>query len=406
MINTDAENIQGHSLPPLTPMLKEFPHALEPEGRAHLLNSRLAIPFVAHGSSTSAAHQQNSQKTDIHIQSAYQSTHGFDNYLSSLPSANSWATDSRGNSIVSNERPLSALLPPRWPHHHTSNSVPSPPHTQNDYQRSGPMSAGLAHLDLTLHHHIDTAFGALSRLITDKHDRTLDLTIRRIETIEDNLSKGFNRLKIEMKNTKGDIKLLRGAIDDVAKADSTLKEMVQGLEGNLGGLERCIEEHACNCQQLLSGLSTSDPESDRQQRPISNRRTESANGALGYSDQRQQYPSGTSRSSNSTRQSGASVRRNRSNTQDGRSTKRASDERSMREFFAELGTAKGPVPDLRNHPAYAEGQERRSQVHGQDKSGTSRMLPVPLPYAPQPLGDGGWYHQAYGQGDQAHLGLK
>lgn len=311
-----------------------------------------------------------------------------------LPSANSWVS---GNSFTSTNAPLSALLPPSWPNHHSSNSVPSPPHNQHDYQRPGSMSAAMARLELTLHHHIDSTAGSLSRLITDKHDRIMDQTIRRLENLEETVSKGFRHLKADFKDIRKDIDDLKEEFKDVVKGSDSVQELFKGMDGKLKALEKSVEGHSCNCQLAVAERSPSEPASEPQQEAASHRRTESAHGALGHGEQRQQYRSGASRSSTSARQSGNSNRVHRSNTVNKQLGNRMSDETdTRREYFAELGAARGPMPDLRDHPAYSGMQQDQSQIYGHDQHSIPSVLHG-LPYEPPSLSDGRWYQQAYGQ---------
>ena len=80
------------------------------------------------------------------------------------------------------------------------NAVPSPPANQHDFQRAGSVSVALTQIELTVHHHIDTAFSSLSRLIIDKHDRMMDQTLHRLESLEDVVSKGLRAVKGEIKD--------------------------------------------------------------------------------------------------------------------------------------------------------------------------------------------------------------
>lgn len=342
------------------------------------------------------------QRIDQHQpQYTNQDSHHFGDYQLPLPSAISWASGSRGNSFTSTDRPISALLPPRWPNHHASNSVPSPPYSQRDYQRPGPLSVGLAQLDLTLHHHIDTAFGALSRLITDKHDRALDQTIRRLDKLDEALGKGMRGLKGESKSLRNDVGGLKFATNDISKVLEGMNDMLKGFEDKLHALERHVETHECQCPHTVVEQNNSGPEVGRHEQQIAPRRTESAHGALGRSEQRQQYHSGASRSSSKARQSEASSGRHRSNTLNGQPGTRMHEERGTRgEDYMAMTTGRGAIPDLRNHPAYAGVQHGGGQRFALGEDGISRGMAMPnaVAYAHQPLGDGGWYHQAYGQG--------
>ena len=59
----------------------------------------------------------------------------------------------------------------------------------------GPPSAELSRLELNMHHHIDTAFGSLTRLMINKQDQTVDQIVRRIEAIEAKVEKSVKLLK-------------------------------------------------------------------------------------------------------------------------------------------------------------------------------------------------------------------
>ena len=316
-------------------------------------------------------------------------------YLYPFPSANSWVS---GNSFTTTNAPLSAVLPPRWPHHQKSNCVPSPPHTQHDYERPGSMSGAMARLELTLHHHIESSAGSLSRLITDKHDRIMDQAIRRLESLEDTVSKGFRNLKVDFNDVKKEICSLREDFKDVGKSSDRVEELFKRMDGKLEALKKGVEEHSCRCQLVVADRSPTGPESERRQQAASHRRSESAHGALDQSEQRQQHRSGASRSSTSARQSGNSDRAHRSNPVDGQLGNRLSNDiDTRREYFAELGAARGPVPDLRDHPAYSGMQQGEVQIYGRhDEDGIPSALKG-LPYKHPSLSDGRWYQQAYGQ---------
>ena len=311
-------------------------------------------------------------------------------YHRPFPSANSWVS---GNSFTSTNAPLSAVLPPSWPNYYNNNSVPSPPHNQLDYQRPGSVSA-LARLELTLHHHIDRTADSLSRLISNKNDEAMDQIIRRLENIEETVSKGFRNLKVDFKDIVKDIDNLKGELEELVEGSSRVQNSFKGLDGKLEALETGVKEHKCKCLQATAERKSSVPEIERQQEAVSRQWTESAHGALGQNEQRQQYRSGASRSSNSAHQSGSSIRGHRSNTSRSQPGNKMSDEMdTRREYFAELGAARGPVPDLRDHPAFSGIQQVQGSVNSQDQDAILNGLPYEHPS----LSDGRWYQQAYGQ---------
>ena len=314
-------------------------------------------------------------------------------YQHPFPSANSWVA---GNSFTSTDAPLSALLAPSWPTHQSNNSVPSPPHNQHDYQRPRGMSAAMARLELTLHHHIDSTTGALSRLVTDKHDRIMDQTIRRLENIEETVSKGFRNLKADLRDIRKELDSLEWEFKAFVESSDKFPDFIKGLDGKLEALGKGIKEHSCMCQMATAEKSPDMVLSERQSKVTSHRRTESAHGVLGEDEQRQQYRSGASRSSTSARHSGNSNRAHRSNTARSQPSNGMSDEiGSRREYFAELGAARGPRPDLRDHPAYSGTQQAQGQMFGRDENVMPSVLNG-LPFEHPSLSDGRWYQQAYG----------
>ena len=239
----------------------------------------------------------------------------------------------------------------------------------------------------------------MSRLITDKHDRMMDQTIRRSENLEDMMNKGFRCIRADIKDVRKDFGNLKKETKEIVKSSNGTGELIRQLEGKLEAIDKSVEKYGREIQHSISiaEQSTSEPESDRQQRAKSRRRTESAHGALGSGDHHHQYRSGASRSSNSVRHSGNSGRAHRPNTPSGQIGSRMSDERSTRrEYFTELGAAIGPMPDLRDHPAFAASQPvQLPQDYGHGQPG----MPVALnggTYENQSLGDGRWYQQAYG----------
>ena len=283
--------------------------------------------------------------------------------------------------------------------------MPSPPQNQQDFERAGSLNAALAQIDLTLHHHLDSTFGSLSRLITDKHDRVIDQTIRRLENVEEALNKGFRTLKSDIRDIRKSVGNLQTDVKDIKTQHSCTAEIVQGIDAKLQALEKQLEEHACKCYRNPIEQSGSEPESDRPSRSealsrTSHRRTESAHPTVGQAEATQPYHTGAGRPTNSARMSGASSRRDRSNTATSQPPPgRMSDERSnRREYFSELGAARGPVPDLRDHPAFADSQKVPEQHYGYAHSQPG--MPVAMsgfPYENPSLSDGRWYQQAYGQ---------
>ena len=306
-------------------------------------------------------------------------------------SANSWAQEC---SYTSGSGPVSALLPQRWPHH--LNSVPSPPNSQRDYDRPGSLAAGLSQLDMTIHHHIDTAFGHLSRLITDKHDRVLDQVLRRLDNMDDGTGRTFKNVKSEIRGLNHEVTKVKSAINSFSNGNEGIKELLHGLERQMGSLEKEVGENQRVCQQIATEQTHFESESERQSRNLAHRRTESAHGALGTSQDRHLERNGGSRAASKMRTSKASSKSNRSNTVTSQPTNGLNEDRgSRREYLADVGAGRGPVPDIRDHPAYAGIPQSATQMY--DQNGVPVGLAYAgVPYGTQQFGDGGWYHQAYG----------
>ena len=315
-----------------------------------------------------------------------------DDRRSHLGSANSWAQE---NSYPSDNGPVSALLPQGWPHR--LNSVPSPPHSQRDYDRPGSLAAGLSQLDMTIHHHIDTAFGQLSRLVTDKHDRVLDQVLRRVDNLEDVIGRNLKNVKSEIKGMNHEMGRMKLAINSFSKGNEDVKELMQSLNKQLGSLETQVNESQRLCQQVVTTQTTCSSESERQPRSLAHRRTESAHGAFSTSQDRRSQPNGGSRAASKMRTSKASNRSHRSNTVSSQPTNGANEERgAKREYHPDTGAVRGSVPDIRDHPAYAGIPQPATQMY--DQNGIPIGLAYGVPYGTQQFGDGGWYHQAYGSG--------
>ncbi|MCJ1277241.1 hypothetical protein MMC21_005051 [Puttea exsequens] len=318
----------------------------------------------------------------------------FPEFQRPTPSANSWASDSHGNSLTSFDPPLSALLPPHWPHHQLVNSVPSPPANQNDFQRAGSVTATLNQLEMTLHHHIDSSFASLSRLVTDHHERAMDQILRRLDKLEDIVGKGFRNMKTEVKDVRKEVGSHSAEIRYISRGNDRAKELMEELDHKLQKTQEYMDDYICKCHMSTPEHSSSEPENNRIRQAATHRRTESANGVLGSGTPGKRYQNRVNRSSTSARRSDTSNTRYRSNTLDSQADKSTSDEKSMRrEYFAELGATRGPVPDLREHPAYASIPQNPPTRFEQELNAKKNGQPYDSPS----LSDGRWYQQAYGQ---------
>ena len=234
----------------------------------------------------------------------------------------------------------------------------------------------------------------------------------RLENIEEAITKGFKDLKSEVKDIRKQVGNIQGDIKDLKKRNDRTMELMKSYEGKLDALNKSIEDHACKCPYPTPDPSSSDPDSDprhARSEASSHRRNESAHAAVAPNATPQHHRRGISRSSNHARISGASSKRERSNTANsqhqpvvvgGAASARPSEDRdNRREIFAGIGAAlaRGQRPDLRDHPAYA-GMHQVQQGHGHGHGfGHNEQVGLGLGYDPS-LREGGWYHQAYGQG--------
>lgn len=280
-----------------------------------------------------------------------------------LTTANSWAP-SQGNYPSSSHAPVSTFLPPRWPPHLPHNPVPSPPASQQDYQRPTPLSAGLAQLDLTLHHHIESVFGSLSRQLADRHDRVLDRVLLRIDNFEDNMCKELKGLRADFNSLKKEVGKLRVSVSEVTRSHSAILKDCQCLSSKVDNLEKHVVLMKEKDHITFADQSNSESNVDRLQRVAKHGRAESAHGSLGssptFSDQQgDTVTRATRRSSSKTRSSGN-------------------------------GNGARVVPDLREHPAY---RQQRDLVGTRERKTVTQGT-----YVADSLVDGDWYHQAYGKG--------
>ena len=344
-----------------------------------------------------------------------------DNPLSA-PFNNSWAP-------AHDQSSFHASVPPLFSNGPVSNSVPPPPPTYHDYQpTSRPLPPELRMLELNIHHHIDTCFGSLSRLITDKIDQCSDQLLRRIEDGEHKLERSLKSMKVDIKNIQNDTHAVQ---DNVGRSqernDRTLKS-IQNLHINVDNISSRLEKFGDDLAKLQSGLAASSTASGDHEKALSSveqkvrelgekvdclveykasecpttatspRRSQSTSqpSAAPYG-QRQYFPSGTGHPSAGLRNSNSSSRGRRSNTSTGGVASTASDGRNTRrEFFAEIGSSMGAAPDLRQHPAFLSTQQNHvydpsGHPIGVASDGSMYQLPSFAGGGPN-----GWYQQAYG----------
>ena len=319
-------------------------------------------------------------------------------YPPSTPSVNSWAHGSQaplGNSFAATNPPPPVSMRPQLANQNMINAAPTPPRSHPDFQPSGPMPAALAQLELSLHHHIESCFGSLSRLVTDKHDRVMDQMIRRLENLEEMVGKGQKCGKGDIKDVKKDISSLKGEMNDVVKGSDVMKDLIKALDGKMDKLGKGFEEDGCKYQHVAVDTDESEPERPKTQQGASGHRGTGAANALGTTEQRQPYQSGISHSSSARHQSGHSSKGRRSNTMSGGGQSSAPGS-SKREYFAELGAARGPVPDINEHPAFTGVHQGYQQAFDPNGMLVGMGGSDAAAFQPPSFSDG-WYQRVYGK---------
>ena len=315
-------------------------------------------------------------------------------YQTSSSSVNSWAPNSHGslgNSFTALDAPALAGVHHQFSNQHMSNAAPTPPRSHPEFQPSGPLPAGLANLELTLHHHLESCFASLSRLVTDKHDRTMDQIIRRLENLEEAVRKGHKSGKGDIRDMKKDISSLKEDTKIIIKDSDGIKEYIKALNEKVGTLEQKFDQG----QRVAANSSGSDERQnpEAQRRGTGHRRTESAH-TSGNLEQRQQYVSGISQSTSARHQSSNSSQGRRSNTLSGGRPGSAAGT-SRKQFCGDLGPTRGPVPEIRNHPTYSVSHEGYGQVLDPNSLPAGIGSSEAEAFQTPSFSDG-WYARAYG----------
>ncbi|KAL8789015.1 MAG: hypothetical protein Q9195_007035 [Heterodermia aff. obscurata] len=368
---------------------------------------------------------EQTRKTDETLGLQDGSFHGgasrFQDIPSPAPFNNSWTP-------THNQSHFHASVPPLFSSP-VNNAVPPPPPTYHEYQpTSRPLPPELSMLELNIHHHIDTCFGSMSRLITDKIDQCSDQLLRRIEDGEHRLERLLKGIKADIKSIQNDTHAVQDSLGGIQERNDCTLGSIQNLHINIDNISSKFEKYGddlAKLQSALAALSTAPGDhekalsgverglrelgekidrrveskvSDNPTNGTSPRRSQSTSQPSSASyGQRQHLPSGTGNPSVGPRNSNASSRGRRSNTSAGGATSTASDGRNTRrEFFAEIGSSLGAAPDLRQHPAFLSAQ----QNHAYDPNG--HPLGVASDGSMYQLssftggGPNGWYQQAYG----------
>ena len=359
---------------------------------------------------------------NLHDGSFHGEASRFQDTPSSVPFNNSWAPAHDQSHFHASVSPLFSNGP-------FNNSVPPPPPTCREYQPSSrPLPPELSMLELNIHHHIDTCFGSLSRLITDKIDQCSDQLLRRIEDGEHRLERSLKSAKVDIKNIQNDTHTVQDSVGELQERSDRAFSSVQNLHINVDNISSRLEKFDDDVAKLQSGLAASSTASGDHEKAFSSveqkihelgekvdrlventgsdypangpypRRSQSTSQPSSASYmQRQHFPSGTGQAPAGQRNSNASSRGRRSNTSAGGVASTASDGRNTRrEFFAEVGSSMGAAPDLRQHPAFLSTHENHVyDPNGHPLGVTSHGSMYQLPSFAGG-GPNGWYQQAYG----------
>ena len=316
-----------------------------------------------------------------------------------------------------------AAVPPLFSNGHANNSVPPPPPTFRDFiPGPGPVSAELNRVELNIHHHIDSCFASLSRLVTDKIDQSLDQVIRHLEDGEQKNEKQFKIVKNGIKELQENVHHLHKDVGEVKDAEERRSSSLEGVEAKLNnvmtdvgqldekmeklrmevtnlpslpggdekgliGLEHKLREVVAKVDRLVEHMT-----SDIRSNGVSPRRAQSATHPSPTSyGQRQQYHSGASNSSVGPRNSNASNRGRRSNTGVGGASGAADGRNARREYYSEVGQTMGEAPDIRQHPAYQHALDVNGHPVSMASEGSMYQAPGFLS-----RDTAAWYQQAYG----------
>ena len=235
---------------------------------------------------------------------------------------------------------------------------------------------------MAIHHHLDVAFGSLSRLVADKHDRVLDHVLRRLDDIEEGITKNHKAVKSELKSFSGELGKMKAILSGFNSIQESQQEHAQAFRDRLDGLEKAIEKHTHSLQKALEAKN------EFSTRINAHRRTESEHSNLTAGNGRS-----VDRSASKSRFSKGGTKTSVSQPEHG-----TNDERQLRrENLPGFGAVLGPKPDIRNHPAYAGIPQPQHPMVDQngipisDMSHTGDVL-----YGARNFDEAGWYQQAYG----------
>ena len=273
--------------------------------------------------------------------------------------------------------PVSATVPPLFARLKLGNSVPTPPHSS--YQpHSGPPSAELSRLELNMHHHIDTVFGSLTRLIINKQDQAVDQTIRRIEKLEKRVDKALKLMK-EMKESleihNGErtslLREIRMFPNGQAKKpydllnDSAPQHNPEGNGRDEGSRGRELKPRPQRSQSVLVSPSHRIP--DRIHKPS---RSDANSHEVFDADIQRSYMAA-------------------------RNVGQSEGMKASKNIFARGGIPRSNPPDIRNHPALREVHAAAEDHSNGSPTRNSQVFYQPSFFCPQ--AQPGWYTKAFGE---------
>ena len=388
-----ANRYQGHTLPPFSP--NRAPNRLG--SSAEVQRSR----DPSHGSDGTIQMAYDPRQNDVRRRSVYAPSFG---------SANSWAASgyvSTGNSFAQPSRRSSAIIPPLFAPEN-NNFVPPPPPSFPGFQAStGPVPPGIAQLGATLHHHIDTCFERLAKMIIDKSDKVVDELIGRCENLDDKLGKSIKAVLSELGDVKKEVSNLKDEALAGNKTGIELKASIKGLEDTLKSLEHKIEETVCQCQHP----GYTEQEVGNQAFIGQHRNAQDSANALRYRNPANPQTTSSQRRTSNLSTPSTPYRRNqtnqpnsrRSNTLSGSEVIRQNEAYNSQDIrrsqFSDSGRTLAPEPDLNLHPAYAPlGLEYG--MGGEPIGGMPLVLggPGSVVYQLPSFRDGAWYQAARGAG--------
>lgn len=400
LLRSATNSLKGYSLPHFSPPPARGRQNPEMQIRDHSINSTTSVPFVFRGS-----------PDEISPHPVYPGSHA------SVNTVGTWVSDiqsSRNNSFAASPNPrLSTAMPP--PLFAGGNNYVPPPSQHPDFQPSmAPPPPALAHLEMTLHHHIDSAFGSLIRTVNDKHERSMDEMNRKLEALEEKFERDLkHQVGDKLVTVRKDIKSLTQTVDGVATTVTETKDSVKGVEDAMKKLDKNVEEYRCKCEHHIptatapahnyigyertTGPSDRGPDTrnmepmqhpyNHQQQPLHHHQQHAPNNPT------TSRPSTAGRHSANSNPTPSIIRRSNTFSASDDASGRPSGERSgRRAYFAEMGRAIGPEPDVRAHPAFGGAAvPSRDQVWpGRDESAGEVLYQVPA------FSGGAWYQQAYG----------